>query len=227
MCLLCGDRTRKNCGPILTSLNCHLLCLKFSSGILDSAQPPRDVEVAREVRRVQKLKCVFCKEYGAFVGCNIKVRLLPPLCTGDGDSECKIFPVQQCSLTYHLHCGHSHGCLHQYDPFSSYCPTHRFKNLLPSPPNPTPSCHLCSGLITEDKDLVVCGECKISLHIQCCQERVSQGQSSRQQIISSKTCIFSSQVSSQVVHVRAAGSHRSSLRSSVSTESGSETPQRE
>ena len=76
MCLLCGDRTRKNCGPILTSLNCHLLCLKFSSGILDSVQPPRDVEVAREVRRVQKLKCVFCKEYGAFVGCNIKVRLL-------------------------------------------------------------------------------------------------------------------------------------------------------
>ena len=76
MCLLCGDRTRKNCGPILTSLNCHLLCLKFSSGILDSAQPPRDVEVAREVRRVQKLKCVFCQEHGAFVGCNIKVGIL-------------------------------------------------------------------------------------------------------------------------------------------------------
>ena len=176
MCLLCGDRTRKKCGPTLTSLNCHLLCLKFSSGILNSAQPPRDVEVAREVRRIQKLKCVFCQQYGAFVGCNIKVGLE----FLDQSAECRIFPIQQCSLTYHLHCGHSHGCLIQYDTFSSYCPTHRPKNTLPPPPNPTPTCLLCSGLISDNKDLVVCGQCNTSLHINCCQERVDQGQSSPQ-----------------------------------------------
>ena len=73
MCLLCGDKTRKNVGPILTSLNCHLLCVKFSSGILDSTDPPSDGEVTREVRRAQKLKCDFCHQVGAFVGCSIKV----------------------------------------------------------------------------------------------------------------------------------------------------------
>ena len=93
-----------------------------------------------------------------------------------------MFSVQQCSLTYHLHCGQSRGCLNQYEMFSSYCPSHRPKNILPPPPNPTPSCHLCSGLISNNQDLVVCGQCKTSLHIQCCQEIVSQG--NRRQMIS-------------------------------------------
>ena len=67
--------------------------------------------------------------------------------------------------------------------FSSYCPTHRPKNILPPPPNPTPNCHLCSGLISNNKDLVVCGECKTSLHIQCCEAvLVSQGKQSTNDI---------------------------------------------
>ena len=73
MCLLCGDATRGGLGPLLPSLQVHLLCLRFSSGLLQSATPPSEAEVIREVKRTQKLTCVYCRKTGAFVGCGIKV----------------------------------------------------------------------------------------------------------------------------------------------------------
>ena len=75
MCLLCGDKTNQNLGPYLTKLESHFLCVKFSSGILNTDSPPKDAELVKEVRRVQKLICVYCKKPGAFVGCGIKVRI--------------------------------------------------------------------------------------------------------------------------------------------------------
>ena len=73
MCLLCGDATRGGLGPLLPSLQVHLLCLRFSSGLLQSATPPSEAEVIREVKRAQKMTCVYCRKTGAFVGCGIKV----------------------------------------------------------------------------------------------------------------------------------------------------------
>ena len=41
MCLLCGDKSLTHLGQFLTSLNCHLLCVKFASGILNRNVPPK------------------------------------------------------------------------------------------------------------------------------------------------------------------------------------------
>ena len=76
MCLLCGDSSRPDLGPLLPSLQTHLLCLKFSSvSIKESGEPPTEAEVIREVRRTQDKNCVFCKKLGAFINCGIKVSL--------------------------------------------------------------------------------------------------------------------------------------------------------
>ena len=90
MCLLCGDRSLTHLGQFLPSLNCHLLCVKFASGIINKNVPPKgksimnatptwdstsaDSEIVREVKRSRKLTCVYCRKKGASVGCNIKVR---------------------------------------------------------------------------------------------------------------------------------------------------------
>ena len=89
MCLLCGDRSLTHLGQFLPSLNCHLLCVKFASGIVNRNVPPKgnlkmilpmirllffsDIEIVREVKRSRKLTCVYCRKKGASVGCNIKV----------------------------------------------------------------------------------------------------------------------------------------------------------
>ena len=76
MCLLCGDPGRPDLGPLLPSLQVHLLCLKFSRvSLKTSGEPPTEAEVIREVRRAQDKPCVYCKKKGAFVNCGIKVSL--------------------------------------------------------------------------------------------------------------------------------------------------------
>ena len=74
MCLLCGDPGRPDLGPLLPSLQVHLLCLKFSRVSLKaSGQPPTEPEVMREVKRIKDKSCVYCKKKGAFVNCGIQV----------------------------------------------------------------------------------------------------------------------------------------------------------
>ena len=74
MCVLCGDPGRPDLGPLLSSLQVHLICLKFSRVSLNtSGQPPTEPEVIREVRRIKGKSCVYCKKKGAFVNCGIQV----------------------------------------------------------------------------------------------------------------------------------------------------------
>eukprot|EP00092_Neocalanus_flemingeri_P022542 GFUD01024444.1.p1 GENE.GFUD01024444.1~~GFUD01024444.1.p1 ORF type:complete len:1183 (+),score=255.92 GFUD01024444.1:131-3679(+) len=150
MCLLCGDKSLTHLGQFLTSLNCHLLCVKFASGILNRNVPPKDSEIVREVKRSRKLTCVYCRKKGASVGCNIK----------------------QCFRTFHLNCGIAKGSLNQHDKFVSYCPQHRPLPLLP--PTPRPLCHLCALPVT--KDWVQCPSCTVGLHRTCQQDRAGKGQ---------------------------------------------------
>jgi len=149
MCLLCGDRSLTHLGQFLPSLNCHLLCVKFASGIMNRNVPPKDSEIVREVKRSRKLTCVYCRKKGASVGCNIK----------------------QCFRTFHLNCGIAKGCLNQHDKFVTYCQQHRPLPLLP--PTPRPLCHLCSLPVT--KDWVQCPQCTVGLHRSCQQERAGKG----------------------------------------------------
>ena len=93
MCLLCGDRSQVNLGPFLTSLNCHYLCVKFSSGLRSSSSPPSGLQpppvlhhnwelfgcaedqLVAEVLRAKSLGCSFCDKKGASVKCSSKVSL--------------------------------------------------------------------------------------------------------------------------------------------------------
>jgi len=149
MCLLCGDRSLTHLGQFLPSLHCHLLCVKFASGIINRNVPPKDSEIVREVKRSRKLTCVYCRKKGASVGCNIK----------------------QCFRTFHLNCGIAKGCLNQHDKFVTYCQQHRPLPLLP--PTPRPLCHLCSLPVT--KDWVQCPQCTVGLHRSCQQDRAGKG----------------------------------------------------
>jgi len=101
-------------GPLYKYGQCqaHLHCLMFSSGLIQGGEEKEGIvgfmpdDVMREVQRGSKLKCCFCKEIYATVGC------------------CQ----RTCMRTYHLPCGIKYGALNEYyGNFDSYCPLHRSK----------------------------------------------------------------------------------------------------
>ena len=95
-------------GP--SGLRAHYLCLLFSSGLHQRGEEDEGLrgflgeDVRAEVRRGNRLKCVYCKGKGATVGC----------------------ARSQCKKSYHLPCGMRNSSLQQhFDQFKSFCSTHR------------------------------------------------------------------------------------------------------
>ena len=120
VCRICGlgwDLPDKlELGPLYKFNACvaHLHCLMFSSGLIQSGEETDGIigflpdDIQAELQRGAKLRCAFCKEIYATVGCCQK----------------------SCSKSYHLPCGIKYGALSEYfGNFDSYCPSHRAKRV--------------------------------------------------------------------------------------------------
>ena len=101
-------------GPLYKYGSCtaHLHCLMFSSGLIQRGEESDGIigflpdDIQSELQRGSKLRCAFCKEIYATVGCCQK----------------------SCTKSYHLPCGVKFGALSEYyGNFDSYCPIHRAK----------------------------------------------------------------------------------------------------
>ena len=103
-------------GPLYKYGSCvaHLHCLMFSSGLIQRGEEADGIigflpsDIQSELQRGSKLRCAFCKEIYATVGCCQK----------------------SCNRSYHLPCGIKYGALSEYyGNFDSYCPIHRAKRV--------------------------------------------------------------------------------------------------
>lgn len=79
---------------------------------------------------------------------------------------------QQCTRTYHLHCGITNGALNHFDKFRSYCAQHRTLSIIP--PQPRPLCHSCQEPVSDDWIQCPVTSCAIGLHRHCAQQRANQ-----------------------------------------------------
>ena len=91
----------------------HYYCLLFAPGLETNGEDEEGIkgfmpkDILKEWRRGNKLKCTYCKEKGATVGC-----------VGNFGKSCK--------KTYHLTCGLRNGSLQQFcGAYASYCSDHR------------------------------------------------------------------------------------------------------
>ena len=114
----------------------HLHCLMFSSGLIQRGEESQGIigflpaDIQSELNRGSKLRCVFCSEVFATVGCCQK----------------------SCTKSYHLPCGIKHGAICEYyGNFDSYCPTHRTRRV----PKNRPRNYVLTdlGLIPEKVDI--------------------------------------------------------------------------
>jgi len=101
-----------NLGPLYKFGKCqaHLYCLMFSSSLVQMGEEEEDIkgflvkDILKEWRRGSYLKCSYCKQTYATVGCVAK----------------------GCRKTFHLPCGIENGSLQQFfGKFPSFCPLHR------------------------------------------------------------------------------------------------------
>jgi len=129
-------------GPLYKYGGCqaHLHCLMFSSGLIQGGQESEGIvgfmpeDVIKEWGRGSKLKCCFCKEIYATVGC------------------CQ----RTCMRTYHLPCGIKYGALNEYyGNFDSYCPLHRSKRVSKTKPSKKNKNYVLTdlGLVPEAVDM--------------------------------------------------------------------------
>jgi len=154
MCLLCGEPERGELGPLLSSVHCHQLCLKFSSGLrarAGAAPLPKDVEVVREVKRCRKVTCVYCKRRGAATTC----------------------AAEECSRTFHLGCGLARGAATLHPTSSAYCSNHRPYPALTCPA-PRPACPLCCAPVSPP-EVLQCPACSVYLDRACLDRRAATG----------------------------------------------------
>lgn len=93
-----------------SALRAHYHCLLFSSGLHQKGDEDEGLkgflpeDIRREIRRGNRLKCVYCKRKGATVGC----------------------AKTQCKKSYHLPCGMRNKSLQQhFNQFKSFCSSHR------------------------------------------------------------------------------------------------------
>ena len=153
LCQLCGKESIPDLDEDhqqlleFDSLRAHYSCLLFSSGLGQKGEESEELQgfliedVKREIKRGNKLKCVYCKKKGATVGC----------------------AKQQCKKSYHLPCGMLNNSLNQFfDQFKSYCSSHRPTQ---RPPKQNKSandkCSIC-------QDKVMTRPCPKTLLAPCC-----------------------------------------------------------
>ncbi|XP_073495150.1 G2/M phase-specific E3 ubiquitin-protein ligase isoform X2 [Phyllobates terribilis] len=133
-CILCGrrDDCTEKYGEktyVEQNLTLHYYCLLLSSGIWQRGEEDEGIygflidDIKREVTRARKLKCLFCKEPGASIGC--------------------VFP--RCKRGYHFPCGTEKQCIFQFmDTFRSYCWEHRpVQKALSTQSNESSPCTIC------------------------------------------------------------------------------------
>ena len=138
----------------------HYCCLLFSSGLHQQGDEEQELrgflleDVKKEIRRGNKLKCHYCKQRGATVGC--------------AKSTCK--------KSYHLPCGAANMALHQhYDQFKSFCSQHRPPMKALPAGHKGKECGICRqklGGTTEDAKYkhLFCPCCKQGFHRHCLQD---------------------------------------------------------
>ncbi|XP_033734617.1 uncharacterized protein DDB_G0284459-like [Pecten maximus] len=101
----------KKCG-----LTVHYFCMLFSSGLSQGGKSEDEgifgfmpEDIMKEVRRGVRLRCTYCKQKGATIGC----------------------VVGACRRVFHFGCGKTSGTLHQYyDSFRSFCEDHRPRQMV-------------------------------------------------------------------------------------------------
>ncbi|CAG5126047.1 unnamed protein product, partial [Candidula unifasciata] len=142
----------------------HYFCMLLSSGLCQNARVSDKksilgftlVDIKKELHRGSRLKCCFCRQKGATIGCCVK----------------------SCRKVFHLSCGREHGTMHQFfDSFRSYCENHRPEQKLPKKKpgqlNPAKTCSICFCLVTSKAscDTLIPPCCQKSLfHRQCMQQ---------------------------------------------------------
>lgn len=134
----------------------HKFCLYFSPNLPQNTSRNdyfwgfRSEDIVIELERGKSLKCSFCKKMGALVECF--------------DSKCNV--------KFHLSCGIQKGTFHNYNPkdgiFSSFCPKHKPKKILPSITEPV-LCTICREYMdNSDQPQILSTECCRNIfHIEC------------------------------------------------------------
>ena len=125
-------------GPLYKYGSCvaHLHCLMFSSGLIQRGEEDQGIigflpaDIQSELSRGSALRCAFCSEVFATVGCCQK----------------------SCSKSYHLPCGIKYGAICEYyGNFDSYCPAHRARRVAKNRPRNYVLTDL--GLVPEHVDI--------------------------------------------------------------------------
>ncbi|XP_078672201.1 uncharacterized protein LOC144911760 [Branchiostoma floridae x Branchiostoma belcheri] len=171
-CLFCkrSENQQQKYGQLITDrdsgITVHYFCLLLSSGIHQEGGEQegiygfREQEVIKEYRRGLRLKCNFCEQKGATIGC----------CT------------KKCRAVFHLPCGMDNGSLHLFfDDFKSYCREHRpmqviSKDMILDTPEKNPVCPICMYRLTPkpSHNVLKTPCCKRTwLHRECVQHQAS------------------------------------------------------
>ncbi|ELU04201.1 hypothetical protein CAPTEDRAFT_128759, partial [Capitella teleta] len=131
----------------------------FSSGLMQSGEDDEGLggflpdEILKEVRRSSRLKCTYCGQHGASVGCAVK----------------------KCKMVFHYPCGIKNRILFQYfDRFRSFCSQHRDPPIANSPPADA----VCSACVSpfdlkEAHSVLSMPCCKNWLHRTCIQAQAN------------------------------------------------------
>ncbi|XP_060082874.1 uncharacterized protein DDB_G0284459-like [Ylistrum balloti] len=98
------------------NLTVHYFCMLFSSGLSQGGKSEKEgifgfmpEDIMKEVRRGARLRCTYCKQKGATIGC----------------------VVGACRRVFHFGCGKTSGTMHQYyDSFRSFCEDHRPRQMV-------------------------------------------------------------------------------------------------
>ncbi|XP_033634861.1 uncharacterized protein LOC117296095 [Asterias rubens] len=146
VCIYCnkGDDD-VDCGKLLKDpddkISVHNYCLLFASGLSQRGEDSEGIngfllpDILSEYRRAKRLKCVYCSQPRATVGCS----------------------VQNCRRGYHFNCGFKKEAIFLFfDTFLSYCVDHR-----PQQVGPTNPCSQSSVMCPICMDEV---EAKVSNH---------------------------------------------------------------
>ncbi|CAN7999948.1 unnamed protein product, partial [Ixodes hexagonus] len=158
LCIFClRPETDEVFGEMLSTskFHVHYFCLLFSSGLHqegDDKEPLRgfsEANVMAEHRRGAKLKCSYCKNRYATVGCCLKM----------------------CKKMFHVYCGVANQCLLQFhDEFRAYCPDHRLQQRM-TPRENEDTCLICLSEFDPkpSPEVLVAPCCKHSFHKECLQ----------------------------------------------------------
>ncbi|BFZ12094.1 hypothetical protein BsWGS_15133 [Bradybaena similaris] len=137
----------------------HYFCMLLASGLCQNAKVSDKnsilgftlSDIKKELHRGYRLKCCFCHQRGATIGCCVK----------------------SCRKAFHLSCGHEHGTMHQFfDSFRSYCENHRLEQVLPRK-KPAKTCAICLCTVASyaSCDTLIPPCCQKSVfHRQCMQQ---------------------------------------------------------